>query len=97
MHLKVVKKNGSMTNILNVSTITTSGGVNFFLTGENLVLQTYVLVWEPVIKQKRLLVLSQKRCFKFRNLFLFNEYTFIYHINLEELKKINLVAFFVCF
>ena len=26
----------------------------------------YALVWEPVSKQKRLLVLSQKHCFKFR-------------------------------
>ena len=57
---------------------------------------SYVFVWEPVSKQKRLLVLSQKQCFKFRNQFFFFKYTFIYRKNLEELKKQNVVAFFVC-
>ena len=57
----------------------------------------YVLVWETVSKQERLLVLSQKQGFKFRNLFFFYKDTFIYHINLEELKKQNLVACFCVF
>ena len=58
----------------------------------------YVLVWEPASKQKILLVLSQKQCFKFSNLFFFfYQYALIYRIKLEELKKQNLVAFFVCF
>ena len=58
-------------------------------------LVTYVLVWEPVSKQKRLFVHSQKQCFKFRYLFFYKD-TFIYHINLEELKKQNFVAFILC-
>ena len=33
----------------------------------------YVLVWEPVSKQKRLLVLCQKQCFKFRKHFFFTK------------------------
>ena len=57
----------------------------------------YVLVWEPVRKQKRLLVLPQKQYFKFRKLFLFYKDTFIYHINLEELKKKKLVCVFCVF
>ena len=55
----------------------------------------YILVWEPVSMQKGLLVLSQNQCFKFRNHFCYKD-TFIYHINLEDLKKQNFVAFFVC-
>ena len=59
-------------------------------------LSVYVVVWEPVSKQKRLLVLAQKQWYKFRNLFFFKD-IFIYYINSEELKYQNLVAFFVCF
>ena len=54
---------------------------------------SYVFVWEPVSKQKRLLVPSQKQCFKFRIFFFYKE-TFMYSKNLEELKKHNLFAFF---
>ena len=53
---------------------------------------------EPVSKQNRLLVLSQKQCFKFRNLFfLFDKVTFIYQINLEELEKTKLGSVFCVF
>ena len=66
--------------------------------GELLVLQpVYVLVWEPVSKQKILCVLSPKQCFKIRNLFLSYKDTFIYHINLEDLKKQNLMGFLCVF
>ena len=56
----------------------------------------YVLVWEPVSKQKRLLGLSQNGALYLGTFFFYKD-TFIYHINLEELKKQNFVAFFVCF
>ena len=56
----------------------------------------YVLVWEHVSKQKILLVLSQKQCFKFRNHFFFYKDTFIYHINLEKLKKNKTWLRFFC-
>ena len=44
--------------------------------------------------RKKFLILSQKQCFKFRDLFFYKD-IFICHINLDELNKQNMVAFFV--
>ena len=50
-----------------------------------------VLVWEPVSKQKRLLGISKNSALNLGTYLKKN--TFLYHIKLEDLKKINLVAF----